>query len=161
MKTLQVALLTAILAGIAAPVFAGDKPINLSLFTPISIAKEGDAVTAFRFSLLYGKNTSVQYVDLGLVSHTTSGLSKGFQWSAVNYGEADFKGVQLSEFANIQKGSFEGFQMSLVNTAGSAEGLQLGVVNMAHTMHGLQIGLVNIIKEGGQFPFFPIVNWSF
>ncbi len=26
---------------------------------------------------------------------------------------------------------------------------------------GLQIGLVNIIKEGGAFGFFPIVNWSF
>src|SRR5712671_3643272 len=58
MKTFRIALLSAVLAGIAAPVFAGEKPVNLSLFTPISIAKESDAVTAFRFNLIYGKNTS-------------------------------------------------------------------------------------------------------
>jgi len=29
------------------------------------------------------------------------------------------------------------------------------------SMKGLQIGLVNIIRQGGQFPVFPIVNWSF
>ena len=40
-------------------------------------------------------------------------------------------------------------------------GLQVGVVNYAQSMRGLQIGLVNIIKQGGQFPVFPIVNWSF
>ena len=40
-------------------------------------------------------------------------------------------------------------------------GVQLGLVNYAGTMHGLQIGLVNIIKQGGAFPVFPIVNWSF
>jgi hypothetical protein len=48
-----------------------------------------------------------------------------------------------------------------VNSAGSGDGLMLGFVNVAQKMHGLQIGLVNIIKEGGQFPVFPIVNWSF
>jgi hypothetical protein len=160
MKTLQIALLTAILAGIAAPVFAGDKPVNLSLFTPVSIAKEDDSVSAFRFNLIYGKNTSVQVVDLGLVNHTTSGLSKGLAWGFVNYGEADFKGVQLGA-GNIQNGAFNGFEWGFVNSAGSVDGLQLGFVNIAQKMHGLQIGLVNVIKEGGQFPVFPIVNWSF
>lgn len=160
MKTLQVALLAAFLSGVAAPVFAGDKPVNLSLFTPISIAKEGDAVTAFRFNLIYGKNTSVQYVDIGLVNHTTSGLSKGLQWGAVNYNEADFKGLEVGT-VNIQKGSAEGLQWGFVNSAGFANGVQFGFINVAQKMHGLQLGLVNIIKEGGQFPFFPIVNWSF
>jgi hypothetical protein len=31
----------------------------------------------------------------------------------------------------------------------------------AQRLHGVQIGLINIIKTGGQFPVFPIVNWSF
>jgi hypothetical protein len=160
MKTLQVALLAAVLAGIAAPVFAGAKPVNLSLFTPISIAKEDDSVTAFRFNLIYGKNTSVQVVDIGLVNQTTSGLSKGLEWGFVNLGDADFKGVQLGA-VNMQKGSFEGFEWGFLNSVGSADGLQLGFINIAQKMHGLQIGLVNVIKEGGQFPVFPIVNWSF
>ena len=52
-------------------------------------------------------------------------------------------------------------QIGLVNTAADWNGLQLGFVNYTKRLDGLQIGLINIIKEGGQFPFFPIVNWSF
>ena len=160
MKKLQVFVLAAVLSGAAVPAFAGDKPVNLSLFTPISIAKESDSVSAFRFNLIYGKNTSVQVLDLGLVNHTTSGLSKGLEWGFVNYGEADFKGVQLGA-GNIQNGSFNGFQWGFVNSTGNMDGFQLAFINIAQKMHGLQIGLVNVIKEGGQFPVFPIVNWSF
>jgi len=144
----------------ASPVWAGEKPVNLSLFTPVSIAKESDSVTAFRFNLIYGKNTSVQVVDLGLVNHTTSGLSKGLQWGFVNYGEADFKGIQLGA-GNIQNGNFEGFEWGFVNSAGSARGLQLGFVNIAQKLHGIQVGLVNVIKQDGFMPIFPFVNWSF
>jgi hypothetical protein len=161
MRKFQIALLAVALSGVAVPAFAGAKPVNLSLFTPVSIAKEGDSVTAFRFDLIYGKNTSVEYVDIGLVNHTTSGVSRGLAWSGVYYGEGDFAGAQLSAFANIQKGGCHGFQWAFVNTAGSMRGLQLGFVNVAQKMHGLQIGLVNVIKQDGQFPVFPIVNWSF
>jgi hypothetical protein len=49
----------------------------------------------------------------------------------------------------------------LVNYAENMNGFQLGLVNYAQTAKGLQIGLVNIIRQGGQFPVFPIVNWSF
>jgi len=152
--------MAAVMAGFAAPVQAGDKPINLSLFTPISIAKETDSVSAFRFSLLYGKNTSVQAVDIGLVSHTTSGESVGLAWSVVNYNEGSFTGIQLGA-VNYTKTDFKGFQWSWVNVAGNAEGFQLGFVNSAQHLHGIQIGLVNIIKEDGFMPIFPIVNWSF
>jgi hypothetical protein len=154
-------MIVAALIGFASSAYAGDKAVNLSLFTPVSIAKETDAVTAFRFSLIYGKNTSVKVVDLGLVSHTTSGLSKGLALSFVNYGEGDFKGLQVGDIANIQKGSFEGLEVGIVNSAGSVNGVQFGIVNIAQKMHGIQIGLVNVIKQDGQFPVFPIVNWSF
>jgi hypothetical protein len=142
-------------AGIAA-----EKAINLSLFTPISIAKETDSVTAFRFNLLYGKNTSVEVVDLGLVNHTTSGLSRVLQWGAVNIAEADFKGLQLAA-VNYNSGSFEGVQWGGVNITNNGDGLQFSIVNYAKKYHGLQIGLINIISEGGWMPVFPIVNWAF
>jgi hypothetical protein len=139
---------------------AGEKPVNLSLVTPISIAKETDSVTAFRFSLLYGKNTSVEVLDLGLVGHTTSGLSKGLQWNVVNIAEADFKGAQLAT-VNYNEGSFEGVQFGVVNHSMNGDGLQLGFVNYAKKFHGLQIGAINIISQDGFFPVFPFVNWSF
>jgi hypothetical protein len=162
MKTLRAALLgtVAFLTVSTSAGIAAEKAINLSLVTPISLAKETDSVTAFRFNLLYGKNTSVEVLDLGLVNHTTSGLSKGLQWGAVNLAEGDFKGLQLAT-VNYNPGSFEGVQWGFVNHTINGDGLQLGFVNYAKKYHGLQIGLVNIISEGGFLPVFPIVNWSF
>jgi hypothetical protein len=98
-------------------------------------------------------------------------LQHGF----VSLNDADFVGWQWTEAASITKGNFEGLQTSFVNYAGFANGVQIGVVNYAvsakgvqfglvnyvGSMKGLQIGLVNIIRTGGTFPFFPIVNWSF
>jgi len=136
------------------------KPIQLSLFNPIQLVGEGEAVSGIRLSLLYGKNTSVTGLDWGLVNHTTSGLTKGFQLGAVGLVEADFVGFQ-NNFVNSVKGNCEGFQWGFVNHAQNMNGFQLGIVNYAGTMKGLQIGLVNVIKQNGQFPIFPIINWSF
>lgn len=149
-----------ILMCIAGPAVAGGNPISLGLFPPVQIVKETQGVSAFRFSLIYGKNTSVTGFDWGLVAKNTTGMSKGLQWAFVGLNDGDFTGWQATA-VGITKGNFEGFQSGFVNSAGHVEGLQLGFVNVAQTMHGLQIGLVNIIKQGGQFPVFPIVNWSF
>lgn len=140
------------------PAAAAEKAVNLSLFTPISLAKPDDSVTAFRFNLLYGKNTSVKVVDLGLVNHTTT-LSNGLQWGFVNYTEGEMSGIQLATI-NFNKGTTKGFQWSGFNYAENAGGLQLAVVNYAGRLDGLQIGLVNIIREGGFLPVCVIANWS-
>ncbi len=140
---------------------AQDKPIQLALFNPIQIFDENTSITGLRISLLYGKNKTVSGLDWGLVNHTTSGVSKGVQFGLVGIVEADFIGWQ-DNGVNITHGNFEGLQWGLVNYAGSVSGVQLGLVNYASNMKkGLQIGLVNIIKTGGQFPVFPIVNWAF
>jgi hypothetical protein len=141
----------------ALPAMADDKPVNLSLFTPIALVKAEDGVSAFRFNLIYGKNTSVKVVDLGLVNHT-SNLSNGLQWGLVNYNEGDFNGVQLAA-VSYNKGTAEGFQWSGFNYAGTAEGLQLALVNYAGSLRGFQVGIVNIAKSGGAFPFMVIANW--
>jgi hypothetical protein len=160
MKLIRILILCATLAAIALPALAAEMPINLSLITPISIAKETDSVSGFRFNLIYGKNTSVRVIDLGLVNHTTSGLSEGLGWGLVNLAAADFKGIQLGT-ANIVGGNFEGFEWGFVNHAQHARGLQLGFINFARTMHGVQVGLINVITQDGFMPFFPFVNWSF
>ena len=139
---------------------ATERPVQLSLFTPIQLYPEGDAIKGIRFNLLYGRNTTVTGLDIGLINHNTAGLSQGVQWGFVGIVEGDFLGWQNS-WVNITKGRCEGLQWGLFNSAGHASGLQLGFVNYAQTMKGVQIGLINIIKQGGQFPVFPIVNWSF
>ena len=140
------------------PAAAADKPVNLSLFTPVSIAKEGDSVTGFRFNLIYGKNASVGIVDLGLVNHTTT-LSHGLQWGFVNYNEGAESGLQLAT-VNYNKGSTKGLQWAAVNYAESAGGLQVAFVNYARRINGVQIGAINIIKEGGFLPVMIIANWG-
>lgn len=145
---------------IAAPVQAQNKPVQVSLVTPIQIFPEKYTITGIRLNLLYGRNVSVQGLDIGLVNHTTTGRFQGLQYGLVGLTDADFTGWQDCT-VNVTRLRCEGFQFGLVNYAGNMSGLQLGFVNYAKEMKGLQIGLVNIIKQGGQFPVFPIVNWSF
>ena len=136
------------------------RPIQLSLVTPIQIFPEGYRISGVRLNLLYGRNTSVSGLDIGLVNHTTTGESVGLQYGLVGLNDSDFMGWQDC-VVNITNGNFEGFQYGIVNYTGHMSGFQLGLINYARTAKGLQIGLVNIIRQGGQFPVFPIVNWSF
>lgn len=139
---------------------AQGQPVQLALFNPVQIVPEQQSISGLRLNFLYGKNTSVEGLDLGLVNHTTSGMSQGVQFGFVGYNEADFTGW-MDNTVNLSKGSCKGVQFGIVNQAGSMNGIQFGLVNYAGSMKGLQIGLVNIIKQGGAFPVFPIVNWSF
>lgn len=143
----------------AFPAFAASKPVNLSLFTPISLAKAEDAVTAFRFDFIYGRNTSVNGLDLGLINHTTSGKSGGLEWGGINYTQGDFSGVQLGA-VNYNQGSAGVFQWGAFNYAQSANGLQLALINYAGTIKGVQIGAINIISKGGFLPVCIIANWG-
>lgn len=140
---------------------AQDKPIQLALFNPVQIFNENTSITGLRINLIYGKNATVSGLDWGLVNHMTAGVSKGVQFGLVGIVEADYVGWQ-DNCVNITNEKFEGLQFGVVNYAGTVNGVQIGLVNYAANMNkGLQIGLVNIIKHGGQFPFFPIVNWAF
>lgn len=150
------------------------QPIQISLVTPIQIVSPDKAVTGFRLDLIYGRNAYVVGLDVGLVNRNTVGVSQGLQWGVVNLVDAQFQGWQHG-VVNVTKMHFEGLQSGGVNSLGTGRGvqfgivnvaeqfngLQLGIVNYTQRLDGLQIGLVNIIKQGGAFPVFPIVNWSF
>jgi len=166
---------SALLAGaVTAPLAAQQKPIQIALFTPVQIVPETQGVGALRINFIYSANRSVQYVDLGFVNVTTGGASRGVQWAFVSINKGAFSGWQSSfaavtqgPFVGLQSGGFtssrqgRGVQWGVVNTAESWNGLQFGLVNYTQRLHGVQVGLINIIKTGGQFPVFPIVNWSF
>ncbi|KPJ86389.1 MAG: hypothetical protein AMS18_15670 [Gemmatimonas sp. SG8_17] len=173
---------------LSSPAVAQQRWIQLSLVTPIQIFPEADSIAGVRINLIYGRNVSMVGFDLGVVNHTTTGTFKGFQVGIAGISDSAFMGLQHNWF-NVTGGKLEGAQSGFVNLAGSAGGFQggwlnhvgaikgfqlgmvnyaenmggfqLGIVNYAKRTNGLQIGLVNIIKEGGAFPFFPIVNWSF
>ena len=148
-------------------------PFQVSLVTPIQVFPETDGVSGVRLNLLYGKNTTLTGLDVGLVNHTTQEFL-GFQIGVVGLAEGTFTGVQDNFLVNRVEGSFEGLQWGLVNSADAGRGgqvgmvnhsvnyrgLQFGLVNYAETIDGLQIGLLNIIKRGGRFPAMIIVNWG-
>jgi len=174
MKARSLVAVSALFLAAALPLAAQDKPIQLALFNPVQLVPESQGVSALRLNLIYSVNQSVKYVDLGLVNVTNGGPSSGVQWAlvAINRGaftgwqnaaaavtRGPFTGLQSGWYTSAQQG--EGVQWGAVNTAASWNGLQLGLVNYAQSLHGVQIGIVNIIKQGGQFPIFPIVNWSF
>jgi hypothetical protein len=140
-------------------VAAQGNPVQLSLFNPVQIVPEGEGISGLRLNLIYSKNSSLVGADLGLVNMTT-GPQSGVQWGLVGIVDGKFSGWQWN-FVSVDRGDFEGLQMGIYNSAGYVNGLQLGLINNAASMKGLQIGLVNIIKTGGAFPVFPIVNWSF
>ncbi len=161
---------------VAAPsIAAAQSPIQIALFTPIQIVPEDQAVRGIRWNLIYGSNTSVVGLDVGLVNRATAGVSKGVQWGLVGISDGGFQGWQSNfinltkqDFAGLQEGAFnsvengEGVQLGAVNYASTRfSGLQLSIVNFAEDMNGLQIGLINIIKSKDKFPVLPIVNWKF
>jgi len=150
-----------VVALLLAPLAAGaaERPINLSLVTPIQIFPDTDSIVGFRFSLLYGRNAAFTGLDLGLVNHTT-GQFKGVQFGLVGIAEKGFLGWQ-DNFVNVTSGKLEGLQFGAVNYAEHVRGLQLGLVNYAGTISGIQIGLVNIIRQGGMLPVMIIFNGSF
>ena len=139
---------------------AQSKPINIALFNPIQIFPEDNSIKGLRINLIYGKNVSMVGLDWGLVNHIGTGGFAGAQWGAVNICDGSFSGLQ-GGLLNLDKENVEGFQYGWYNSGDYVSGLQLGLVNSAQTMKGVQIGIVNMIKSGGLFPVFPIVNWSF
>jgi hypothetical protein len=139
--------------------FAQGNPIQLSLFPPIQIVPENESVSAFRFSLIYGRNVNMSGFDWGLVTKTTGNFT-GVQWGGVGLVDKNFTGWQAN-FVSITDGSFKGLQMAGVYSyANFVNGVQFSLINSAGSMKGIQIGLLNFIKEGGFLPIFPIVNWG-
>jgi hypothetical protein len=151
-----------------------EKFFQLAVVNPIQIRGEDEAINILRLNLIYGKNTYVQGIDIGLVNHNTSGVSIGWQYGLVGFVEADFTGWH-DNFVNIVRGEFNGFQSGFYNEMGSGKafqwgfinraeyvsGFQLAIVNYTENMYGLQIGLINIIRQKEELPVLPIVNWSF
>jgi hypothetical protein len=99
----------ALTAAVAMPLAAQEKPIQLSLFTPIQIVPEGQGVSAVRLNLIYSVNRSVKYFDWGLVNVTSGGPSAGVQWALVAINKGSFSGWQAAAGA-ITQGQFKGLQ---------------------------------------------------
>ena len=90
------ALVLLVVASVPSDGLAEEQPIQLSLFNPLQIRPEDTAIKYFRFNLIYGKNTSLVGLDLGLVNHLTAGESKSLQ---IN--QRQFRNTSLKQRRNL------------------------------------------------------------
>ena len=159
MKKFLTVTISLLLFGSATSLFAADKPIQVALFNPVQLFNETNSIGGLRLSLIYGKNADMTGLDWGFVTRTTGDL-QGIQWGLVGIVDGDATGLQANA-VNITKSKFTGLQYGWYNQAEYASGLQFALVNVAGKMNGIQLGLINVIREGGWFPVFPIINGSF
>lgn len=94
-RRISIGVVLAVLICILAPVsvLAQNKPVQVALVTPIQIFPEKYTITGIRLNLLYGRNVSVQGIDIGLINHTTTGQFQGLQWGLVGLTDASFTGL--------------------------------------------------------------------
>ena len=97
---LTLGLLTVIVVSAPLTARAQSKPIQLSLLTPVQIFPEQTPIAGLRLNVLYGRNVSVQGLDVGLVNHTTTGHFKGVQFGIVGMADSDFDGAALVRAAH-------------------------------------------------------------
>ena len=159
-KLILVAVLLTLLVPNAAQLFASEKPVNLALVRHIMSFMPSPQGLFFTTMRIYGKNDNMTGLDIGLGNHATGKL-QGIQWGVVNLAGQGGAGIQWG-WVNIDKGgTFTGLQYGYYNETNQMVGLQLGLLNWAQSANGLQIGLINVIRKGGWFPVFPIINGSF
>ncbi len=137
---------------------AQENPVQLSLINTIQLVPENQSISAIRLAL-YGKNTNTRYMDLGVVTQNTSGMSKGVQFSFVGI-QDDFTGWQSGAILNYSNGEVKGLMTGAFNYSSHFVGVQFGLINFTDTAEGIQIGMINFIKQGGFFPVFPFFNFS-
>ncbi len=186
MKKLAV-LLAAVL--VAAPAFADNGILKLSLWDDIAVALPNNTQTVRGVDLGIGSQTNSIYGwQANLLSSKAGelrGINEAIGYARVNEGYGlngaifarsnTFYGIQSGLIninenrvgglqggaVNIAHGAVTGVQYGIYNQVEDLHGLQLGFVNNAHHISkGLQIGLVNIAKNGW-FPVMVLVNGRF
>ena len=175
------ALVVASVLALASASSAADGWVTLP-YTPFQLAIAPGAAQVFsketpvhglRISVLYGIQSEVVGLDVGLFNQTdsmtgigvglcnmTQGNGAGIQLGAgCSDVEGDFVGIQAGLFNQV-RGQISGFQVGLANGAESGTGLMIGLVNRTDSMRGLQIGVLNWNKNGF-LPLFPIFNFGY
>lgn len=144
-------------------------------------------VEGVRFSFLWGKNSSTNGLDVGLlsvsetstfsglalvggVSKVTGRMNSGVAFSLINYHTGSDSGVN-GAFINILNDASNAFNTGFVIVAkgGTLVDLggvniskhstaQIGFINMTDHIKSFQFGFLNFAKNGF-LPFFPVFNF--
>lgn len=112
---------------------------QLALYNPAQIVSEETDVRGLRLSLIYGKNASVEGLDVGVVNHARE--ARGVAVGILHIVDEDFSGLQVSPIgASVTHGSLRGVQAAFgLSSANDLAGVQLSIVNtLAAPSSGIQ-----------------------
>jgi hypothetical protein len=156
---------------------ADAKFLQLSLFNPIQLVPEDQAIKGLSLDLFYTVNTDFTGFGLSFLGvNRATGNTAGVQWGLGNWDGGYVHGWQ-SGIANLAKQRFVGLQSGWLNiTEGDVTGVQLGLVNWTEGyVHGwqsaafnyttgrfvgLQSGLVNMSKGESTGANLGVVNYA-
>jgi hypothetical protein len=150
------------------------EPLQLALWDPVQLRPASASIEGLRLNLVYGRNRNLSGLDFGLVNRL-DGSCTGWQGGAVNRVDGSFTGIQdgwlysevggpltgLQTAALTRAGTLTGIQWGLVNLSGKVQGVQVGLYNQCSSLRGLQVGLLNRETGNPDWPFLPLLRWSF
>jgi hypothetical protein len=138
---------------------------QFGFFAPdLQLVDASEDVRGLHINIVYGENTNVSGLDLGIVN-STSGDFAGIGWApGANIVNGAATGLQWSWLYSHTAGTFTGWQSGILTRAGGIDslglqtgwvnlvekdftGLQFGLLNRAARVKGLQLGFVNLADE--------------
>lgn len=133
--------------------------LQVSLCNPLQLFPENFDVSGLRINLIYGRNSNLRGLDVGLVNDVP-GVVEGFQCGIGNLA-GDLNGLQIGCFNSAMDSSMGLCQIGAVNIGKDISGVQIGVFNMCNTISGVQIGVINLITQSDFLIFCPFINAQF
>ena len=135
-------------------------PFQGAIWNPAQIFTESTDVRGLRVGVLYGKNASLDGLDVGLVTNV-EGRTRGVQSGFVNFA-SEVDGLDIGFVTNVE-GRVRGAQCGVANLAAEFDGLNFGgwnnvekrvrgvqlagIVNFAGEFDGLEVGLANQVED--------------
>lgn len=127
-------------------------PVQIGFWFDVPGYTERVGVKGFRFGFPFSGTSPVRGFDLSLFGSDVSSLD-GAQISVgfCNTSSASY-GLQTALGTCLNKGHFDGVQISLFNKAEISRGWQVGGSNLSNDVDGSQLSIVNVTEQlkGGQ-----------
>lgn len=127
--------------------FNHSSPIQIGFWFDVPGNTERVKVHGFRFGFPFSGTSHVSGLDLSLFGSDCVGID-GAQIS-IGFCNTSTKsyGFQAAVATCLNKGIFDGVQLSLFNKAEESKGWQVGGGNLSNNVDGVQFGLTNIVNR--------------
>ena len=123
MNSIKLSAIALTLLAVGSSQVKANNVFQLALFPPAQIVNEAEHISGLRLQI-YGKNTDVKGVDLGIVNQST-GIFSGVALGGAQLVGGDFTGIGLGLIQRVG-GNFKGIGLGLVQlTSGDVSGALL------------------------------------